>query len=262
MFQENLFKGKTVFVTGGGSGIGKAIAKQFLQLRAKVYIASRKKERLEGALNELQQIGDCDFFELDIRNTEAIQSVINTIKSRNENIDILINNGGGQFPSAAENISEKGWNAVINTNLNGTFFMTQAFAQAFFMPNKNGTAVNIIAQIFRGFPGMAHTGAARAGVDNLTKTLAVEWVPYNFRINSVAPSIILSSGLDQYPPEFLKDIDAGIPMRRMGTVDEVAYLVVFLASPMAEYITGQTVYVDGGQSLWGSMWQIPDFRNH
>jgi citronellol/citronellal dehydrogenase len=257
MFQKDLFKGKTVFVTGGGSGIGKAIAKQFLQLGAKVYIASRKKERLEMALPELQEYGNCDFFELDIRKTENIQQIIATLKARNESIDILINNGGGQFPLASEMISENGWNAVINTNLNGTFYMTQAFANAFFIPNKTGTVVNIIAQIYRGFPGMAHTGAARAGVDNLTKTLAVEWVPHNFRINSVAPGIIQSSGLDQYPPEFLHDVESSIPMRRMGTVDEVAYLVLFLASPMAEYITGQTYYIDGGQSLWGSLWQIP-----
>jgi len=257
MFQKDLFKGKIVFVTGGGSGIGKAIARQFLELGAKVYIASRKKERLETTLPELQKIGNCDYFELDIRNTQAIQKVIATIKERNERIDILINNGGGQFPSMAENITENGWNAVINTNLNGTFYMTQAFANAFFIPNKNGTVVNIIAQIFRGFPGMAHTGAARAGVDNLTKSLAIEWMPHHFRINAVAPGIILSSGLDQYPDDFRKDIEASIPMRRMGTVDEVAYLVLFLASPMADYITGQTFYIDGGQSLWGSMWQIP-----
>src|SRR5690606_6023957 len=133
MFQKELFAGKTVFVTGGGSGIGKAIAKQFLELGAKVYIASRKKERLEDALNELQQIGNCDFFELDIRKSETIQEVIKTIQERGEKIDILINNGGGQFPSMAENISDNGWNAVINTNLNGTFYMTKAFANAFFI---------------------------------------------------------------------------------------------------------------------------------
>lgn len=257
MFQPNLFQNKVVFVTGGGSGIGKAIAKMFLELGAKVYIASRKKERLEDALKELQAIGNCDFFELDIRKTASIQEVISTIKSRNESIDILVNNGGGQFPSMAENISENGWNAVINTNLNGTFYMTQAFANAFFIPEKKGNIVNIIAQIYRGFPGMTHTGAARAGVENLTKSLAIEWIQHHFRINSVAPGIIMSSGLDQYPDEFRNDINNSIPMRRMGTVEEVAYLVLFLASPMADYITGQTYYVDGGQSLWGTMWHVP-----
>ncbi len=258
MFQKELFRDKVIMVSGGGSGIGKTIAKQFLLLGAKVYIGSRKKERLDEALKELQLLGKCEAVELNIREPELVEQAVKMIKEKEGKADILINNAGGQFPSAAETISPKGWKAVIDTNLNGTWFMTQQFATQFFLPQKQGIVVNIIANIYKGFPGMAHTGAARAGVANLTKTLAIEWATHNIRLNAIAPGIILSSGLDQYPPEFLKGINSKIPMKRMGTMDEVAYLVCFLASPMASYITGETIYVDGGQRLWGDMWEIPD----
>jgi citronellol/citronellal dehydrogenase len=138
--------------------------------------------------------------------------------------------------------------------------MTQTFSTQFFMPQKSGIIVNIIANIFKGFPGMAHTGAARAGVDNLTKSLSVEWAIHNIRINAIAPGIIQSTGLDQYPPDFLKGITSKIPMKRLGTVDEVAYLACFLSSPMAAFITGETIYIDGGQRLWGDIWEIPDVK--
>ncbi|MDZ4847373.1 MAG: SDR family oxidoreductase [Chitinophagales bacterium] len=258
MFQKDLFKDKVVMVSGGGSGIGKTIAKQFLSLGAKVYIGSRKMERLEEALKELQPLGKCEAVELNIREPESVEQAAKMIKEKEGKVDILINNAGGQFPSAAEAISPKGWKAVIDTNLNGTWFMTQQFSTQFFMPQKQGIVVNIIANIYKGFPGMSHTGAARAGVDNLTKTLSIEWATHNIRINAVAPGIIQSSGLDQYPPDFLKGINSKIPMKRMGTMEEVANLVSFLASPMASYITGETIYVDGGQRLWGDMWEIPD----
>ena len=260
MYSEGLFKGKTVLVTGGGSGIGKAISKQFLQYGAKVFIASRKLERLEKVIAELQAIGDCTFFELNIRDIESVKAGAEFIKRNAGTLDILINNAGGQFPSMAEMIPTKGWNAVIDTNLNGTWNMTSTFANEFFIPNKHGIIVNIIANMLRGFPGMAHTGAARAGVDNLTKSLSVEWAPHHIRINAVAPGIILSTGLDQYPPEFLHGIESKIPMKRLGTIDEVADLTLFLASPLSNYITGQTIYIDGGQSLWGSVWEVPDFK--
>lgn len=258
MFATNLFKDKVIMVSGGGSGIGKTTAKQFLSLGAKVYIGSRKKERLDEALKELQPLGNCEAMELNIRDEASIEQAVKLIKEKDGRVDILINNAGGQFPSAAEAITPKGWKAVIDTNLNGTWLMTQNFATQFFIPQKSGIIVNIIANIYKGFPGMSHTGAARAGVDNLTKTLSIEWATHNIRINAVAPGIIQSSGLDQYPPDFLKGINSKIPMKRMGTMDEVAYLVSFLSSPMASYITGETIYVDGGQRLWGDMWEIPD----
>lgn len=256
MFAPNLFDGKIVAVSGGGSGIGLVIAKQFLQYGATVYIASRKEERLQKALEILSPLGNCHAFTMDIRNPDEVESFAQFIKEKEGRLDILVNNAGGQFPSAAELISTNGWNAVINTNLNGTFYMTRQMFTSFFMEQNNGVVVNIIANIYRGFPGMAHTGAARAGVDNLTKTLAVEWSTYKVRVNAVAPGIIKSSGLEQYPPEMLQGITDKIPLKRLGTTDEVAYLTLFLASPMANFITGETVYVDGGHRLWGDMWEM------
>ena len=258
MFQANLFKNKTAVVTGGGSGIGLTIAKQFLKYGAKVYIASRKQERLDEALAILKPLGEADAFVLDIRKPENVEQFAEYIKSKGDSIDILINNAGGQFPSPAEMISPNGWNAVVNTNLNGTFYMSRQMALSFLIPQRSGTIINIIANIYKGFPGMAHTGAARAGVDNLTKTLAIEWATHKIRINAIAPGIIQSSGLANYPPEMIKGISAKVPLKRLGTMEEVAYMTLFLASDMGAFITGETVYIDGGQRLWGDMWEIEE----
>jgi citronellol/citronellal dehydrogenase len=256
MFQKDLFKGKTILVTGGGSGIGFEIAKQFLQYAAEVYIVSRKEERLKKAQNELSEFGTCKSFQLDIRETEKIEELAKMIRSESGKLDILINNAGGQFPSPAKDLSKNGWNAVINTNLNGTWFVTQAMANHFFIKQKYGSIVNIVLNNFRGIPGMAHSGAARAGVENLSKTLAIEWVKENIRINCVAPGIIKSSGLENYPPELVAQVSKNIPMKRLGTTEEVANLVLYLSSPMANYITGETIYIDGGSRLWGDIWEI------
>jgi len=256
MFQKNLFKGQTILVTGGGSGIGYEIAKQFLQYGAEVYIASRKEERLEKAKKELNEFGICHTFQLDIRENEKIEELAKLIEKQSGKLDILINNAGGQFPSPAKDLSPNGWNAVINTNLNGTWFVTQTMAKHFFLKQQSGAIVNIVLNNFRGLPGMAHSGAARAGVENLSKSLAIEWVKENIRINCVAPGIIKSTGLENYPPELVAQVSKSIPMKRLGTTKEVANLVLYLSSSMANYITGETIYIDGGNRLWGDIWEI------
>ena len=256
MFEKESFKNQIILVTGGGSGIGFTIAQKYLELGAKVWIASRKQERINKAIQELSAFGEVHGATMDIREPEQVEAVAAKIKAENGRLDILINNAGGQFPSAAENISYNGFKAVINNNLLGTFYVTQVMAKTFFIPQKGGVVVNIIANIFRGFPGMAHTGAARAGVDNLTKSLAVEWVRYHIRINAVAPGIIQSSGLKQYPPEFIKNVTDAIPGGRMGSMEEVAWPTLFLSSPMASYINGATLYVDAGNRLWGDQWKV------
>ena len=256
MFEKGLLKGKVALVTGGGSGIGYAITKMFLELGAEVFICSRKEERLQKAVEELKEFGECGYFVCDIRKNEMIQAMADGIKEQKGRLDILVNNAGGQFPIAAENLTENGWNTVINNNLNGTWHMTHIMAKTFFIPQKQGTIINIIANVFRGFPGMVHTGAARAGVDNFTKTLAVEWSKYNIQINAIAPGIIKSTGLKQYPPALLQGIADRIPAKRLGSVEEVAGLATYLTSPIARYITGETIYIDGGQRLWGDTFTL------
>jgi citronellol/citronellal dehydrogenase len=256
MYASDLFKGKIVLVTGGGSGIGLSIAEYFLKYGAKVIIASRNEAKLKTACDNLSQFGECSFAVCDIRDVQSVKSLNAFIKEKYQVLDILINNAGGQFPSLAEDISEKGWNAVINNNLNGTWNMIQQTALSFFIPQSHGIIVNIIVNISRGFPGMAHTAAARAGVDNLTKTLAVEWSKHHIRINAIAPGIIDSTGLEQYPEELKTGISETIPLQRLGKISEVADTVLFLSSPMASYIQGETLYVDGGQRLWGDIFKI------
>ena len=245
-----------MLVTGGGSGIGYAIARQFLQHGAEVFIGSRKAERIEKAVQELSAFGRVQGFALDIREPDQVEKIAGLIAEKAGKLDILVNNAGGQFPSPAADISPKGWQAVVNTNLNGTWFVTQAMAKHFFFPQNQGVVLSIVVNNYRGFPGMAHTGAARAGVMNLTKSLAVEWASRGVRLNCIAPGIIQSSGLENYPPELVADVARTIPMKRLGTMDEVAALTLFLASPAAAYMTGDTIYMDGGARLWGDIWEI------
>ncbi|HZS35219.1 MAG TPA: SDR family oxidoreductase [Polyangia bacterium] len=256
-FRAGLFQGQVALVTGGGTGIGRAVAIELLELGAKVAIASRKPEHLEPALAELRKVGDAAAFECDIREPASVEKCVSGVLERFGRIDVLVNNAGGQFPSPATALTTKGWDAVIRNNLNGTFYMTREVATRALIPAERGAVVNVIANIARGFPGMAHTGAARAGVDNLTKSLAVEWSQFDVRVNAVAPGIIRSSGTAQYPPELLEASIARTPQRRPGTVEETAHAIVYLASPAAAFITGATLYIDGGQSLWGDNWPIP-----
>jgi len=247
-YRKDLCIDKVVLVTGGRSGIGFGIAKLFLELGATVFICSRKAELLQKACEDLSAYGKCLSKVCDIRKEEEINALAEFINAEAGKLDILVNNAGGQFPTLAEDVSTNGWNAVINNNLNGTFYMIKQMFNSFFKPQLNGTIVNITANVHRGFPGMVHTGAARAGVENLTKTLALEWAKYKVRINAVAPGTIQSSGLDTYDPNIQKTLEAGRKanlMKRFGTVEDIANTVIFLSSPMSSYISGITIYVDG-----------------
>ena len=257
-FAQTLLRGKTAIITGGGTGIGKATAKEMLELGARVVIASRKPEHLEPTVAELRALGEIAALPCDIREPESVDKLVGAALDKLGRIDILVNNAGGQFPSPAQQLSPRGFEAVVRNNLLGTFNMTREVAVRAMIPAQRGAIVNVIANIARGFPGMAHTGAARAGVENLTMSLAIEWAQFDVRVNAVAPGIIESSGIAQYPPEIVSSSVARTPQKRMARVEEVAHAIVYLASSAAAFVTGATLRIDGGASLWGDMWPIPD----
>lgn len=256
-FRPGLLEGRVAIITGGGTGIGRAIAEEYASLGAKVALCGRRPEPVTELAEALVARGhEAMAASVDIRSPEAVEGFVRDVVARFGAVDVLVNNAGGQFPSPAQHISPKGFEAVVRNNLLGTFNVTHAVANGWMIPNRGGRIVSIIANVARGFPGMAHTGAARAGVDNLTKTLAVEWAPYNIRVNAVAPGTIRSTGTDRYPPELVAKAETETPAGRLGTPAEVAHVATFLVSDAADYVTGTTLYIDGGASLWGDIWEI------
>ena len=249
-----LLAGQRALVTGAGSGIGRAIAHWLARLGADVVLCGRKPEKLEATANAIAAYGgEVIVKPLTIRDPEAVAALFADIGP----LDILINNAGGQFPQAAIDFAPKGWAAVIDTNLNGTWYMMQAAARAWRDAGRGGSIVNIVAVVGRGMPGVAHTCAARAGVIHVSKTVAIEWAPLGIRVNCVAPGIIATEGMQVYPEEAVRDMPNTNLMRRFGEVEEVANAVAYLASSAGGFITGEVLTLDGGNHLWGDQWTIP-----
>ena len=253
IFREGLFADQVMVVSGGGTGIGRAIARELAALGASVVICSRDAAHLEPTRAEVAAAGgQISALPCNIRDADAVERFFTEVVARYGRVDGLVNNGGGQFLSPAEAITPKGWHAVVETNLTGTFYMCQA-ALEHSMRGRGGSIVSIVMEMWRGFPGMAHSGAARAGVVNLTQTLALEWAQYDVRVNAVAPGLIASSGLTHYPAEVqaqLASIAQDVPAQRMGTDEEVAAAVLYLLSPAAAFVSGATLKVDGAGSLY------------
>lgn len=253
IFRPGLFADQVIVVSGGGTGIGRATARELAALGAHVVICSRSPEHLEPTRGEIEAAGGAvTALTCNIRDAESVEALFATVEERLGGAHGLVNNAGGQFISPAEAITPKGWHAVVETNLTGTWYMSRAALDAG-MRERGGAIVSIVMENWRGMPNMAHSGAARAGVMNLTQSLALEWAAYGVRVNAVAPGIIDSSGLKQYPEPVqaqLVAIARDVPAGRMGTEGEVAAAVLFLLSPAAMFISGATLKVDGAGSLY------------
>ncbi len=260
IFRPDLFAGQVAIVTGGGSGIGRCTAHELAALGAHVVITGRKREKLERVEAEIRDDGgSADHLAFDIRDEEAVDGSIDAVLERHGRIDHLVNNAGGQFPSPAQAINKKGFETVLRTNLTGGFLMARACFNKH-MQKHGGAVVNIVADMRNGMPGMAHSGAARAGMENLTQTLAVEWAPKGVRVNAVAPGWIASSGLDTYEGAAKAMIPAlakSVPLKRLGTESESSAAICFLLSPAAAFITGICMRVDGGAPLAPHIWPMP-----
>lgn len=250
--------GKVAMVTGTSPNIGAGIAGGLAEEGAKVVCVDVSADNAQECAAWITgRGGQAIGLTCDVSDEGQVEAAVARAREAYGGIDVLVNNAGGQFPAPALGTSPKGFDAVVRNNLNGTFYVTREVAERAMIPRRSGAIVNVIANQSRGFPGMAHTGAARAGVENLTMSLAVEWAEHDVRVNAVAPGVIRSSGIDRYPPELIEQGIARTPQKRLGTVEETAHAIVYLASPAALFVTGATLRIDGGAALWGDIWQIP-----
>lgn len=264
IFRSGLFKNQNFVITGGGSGIGRMTALELASLGAHVCLIGRDEEKLKKVQKEIQDLkGKVSIACADIRELTQVKSAITTFVQEVGIIHGLVNNAGGQFFCPFENITPNGFDAVVKTNLYGPFnLMQEVFHQS--MKNNGGSIVTIITNIDMGMPMLAHSGAARAGAENLTKSAALEWGKYGIRVNAVSPGSIESSGLKKYPEEVRKFIPVlrdCVPLKRLGTEAEVGASIIYLLSPAASYVTGVTLKMDGGAALVGWPWPLHPVGN-
>ena len=255
-FRSDLLAGKRILVTGGGSGIGKATAILAARLGARVAICGRDSDKLARVQALVGEASGQEIFarSVNIRDPDAVETFIGEIHDNFGGLDTLVNNAGGQFPQDAIDFSRKGWLAVIDTNLNGSWWMMQEAAKRWRDSGAPGNIVNIVANVERGMPQAAHTCAARAGIIYLSKTLATEWAPFDIRVNCIGPGVIETEGFAVYPEEALVRFHKANPMKMRGDAWDVAQKIVYLASPAARFINGELSIIDGGQAQWGVIW--------
>jgi citronellol/citronellal dehydrogenase len=250
------FADRTVLVSGGGSGIGEATACLAARLGAQVIICGRKLDKLTRVSEAIRAKGlRCEPIELDIRDRAAVDATLADIFAHRGGIDLIVNSAGGQFPQDAIDFSEKGWRAVIDTNLTGTFNVMQCAARHWRDRGTPGSIVTIVVSS-RGLHQVAHSCAARAGVIAFSEAVAVEWAPLRIRVNCIAPGAIESAGWAVYDEKVTRRYPQACPMRRTGTPFEIAEAALFVGGPGGNFITGQTLHVNGGSNLWGETWTL------
>jgi citronellol/citronellal dehydrogenase len=254
LFKEDLLRGHVALVSGGGSGIGRATALELASLGATVVICGRRPEPLAETA-ALSQQNPIDHLTADIRQEDQVDALVERTLERHGKIDLLVNNAGGQFLSPAEEITPKGFRTVIKLNVEGTWLMTHAVATKSMIPNRQGKIVSVTLSPHNGMPGMVHSGAARAAVENMMRTLAIEWSRFNIKCNSIAPGQIgTDTFMTKYPQIMVELMTQTIPLGRLGTAEEIAWMVAYLASPAGDFVSGTTLTIDGARDDWFGHW--------
>jgi len=262
VFRGDLFAGQVALVTGGAGGIGRAICILLGRLGASIVTCGRDAAKLDQLAGSLDALGiACQTRPMTIRDPEQVAELFAAAWERQGRVDLVVNNAGGQFALPAVELSPRGWSAVLETNLYGSWYVMQAAAREWIARQRAGSIVNIGTITGRGSVGIPHTAAARAGAQGLAASLSVEWAPHRIRVNTVAVGVVRSPGLRHYPPEARPSFDHN-PQRRLGEVHDVAQAVAFLGSPEASgFVTGEVLHVAGGGQVWGEYWALgrPDW---
>jgi citronellol/citronellal dehydrogenase len=257
IFRDDLLAGKCAIVTGGGTGIGRATALELAALGADVALFGRRAEPLEKTAADIAALGRRALaLPTDIRQVDAVAASVDRVASEWGGVDVLVNNAGGHFVQPARTTKPKGFAAVIEANVVGTFHVAQAVATRAMIAQGAGAIVNVVIDMWQGTPGAAHAGAARAAVENLTKSLSMEWAEHGIRVNAIAPGTIDTGGLDAYPADVKDSLQSVIPLGRFGRPEEIAWMIAYLVSDAGAFITGETVCVDGGARNWGGVWNV------
>jgi citronellol/citronellal dehydrogenase len=257
IFRSGLLDGQVGIVTGGGSGLGRAIALELAALGMHVVVCGRRRQPLDET-RALAGDDRCSADTCDVRDEQDVERLVDAVLERHGRIDLLVNNAGGQFLAPAETITPKGFRAVVRLNLEGAWLMTHTVATKAMIPRGGGKVVSITLSPHSGLPGMAHSSAARAAVENLMRVLSIEWARYGLLLNAVAAGYIgTDTFATKYPERFVDAAAGNVPLGRVGRPEEIASLVAHLASPAGDYTTGTVLTVDGGRDNHLGAWPPP-----
>jgi citronellol/citronellal dehydrogenase len=256
IFRDDLLDGQVCLVSGAGSGLGRETALELTRLGAAVVGCGRREEPLAETAGLAEGLaGSFEYETLDIRDEEAVERFFDALLERHERLDVLVNNAGGQFLSPAEAISPKGFRTVIELNVQGTWLMTHAAATKAFIPQGGGKVLSVTLSPHNGMPGMVHSGAARAAVENMMRTLAVEWARFGIKTCALAAGQFATETLlTKYPQVVVENLERSIPIGRAGRAVEMAWLVAYLASPAGDFFSGTTITIDGARDNWAGPW--------
>jgi citronellol/citronellal dehydrogenase len=256
VFRDGLLDGQVCVVSGAGSGLGRETALELARLGATVVGCGRREEPLAETAELAAELGGAFHYEpLDIREEEAVEGFFDGLLERHGRLDVLVNNAGGQFLSPAEAITPKGFRTVTELNVQGTWLMTHAAATKAFIPQGGGKVLSVTLSPHHGMPGMVHSGAARAAVENMMRTLAVEWARFGIRTCALAAGQFATETLlTKYPRVVVDNLERSIPVGRAGRPEEMAWLVAYLASPAGDFVSGTTITIDGARDNWAGPW--------